>query len=454
MYTLVISTNSTVQTTAKGKFTAKRPKSVPFTGDETSRVVTVELQRYDQSQLTVSRVSGSPPQIESYRSPTLVNFRPQQRSNAKGSAMVHPLGALETGEYRYTIGYASGVPAAGRFKGKIRIIPSKTSGRTFFDVVNTPGVPLTVRSLDRFLAVSWTSGPVGLSTDGTSVVVTGESGGRILAQRYDLDLAAIAGASTPVEVATAADLPPGSQILGHRTTHDATHHFVAFSSADGASIGLVKLRPDLVRDAFLGVVNGATTTTQELFVAADGFTISVGRPVAGGHHVHLVDAATMLEFNGVTIGGGAFSHSRGAGAAWRKDSGVFELFAPDSILFGQASDLHRSVYDANWTLFSTADETPVADPDVAETFSTAVTIDDASDTTIVHYVTPENFVTGAGRVRRVLFDDTGNELPGSRATLQGTDRHRPSAVIVGSSLFVASEGSGSPLVERYRLLRE
>lgn len=454
VYTLVISTNSTVATTAKGKFTAKRPKSQSFTGDENSRVISVELQRYDQSQLTVSRVSGSPPLIESYKSPTLVNFRPQQRANAKGSAMVHPLGALETGEYRYTIGYTSGLPATGRFKGKIRIIPSRTTGRAFFDFVNAPGVPLTVRSLDRFLTVSWSTGPVGLSTDGTTVTVTGEAGGKILAQRYDLDLAAIPGESTPVEIATSADLPPGGAIQGHRTAHNLTHHFVAFSSADGTSIGLVKVRPDLVRDSFIGVVNGATTTTQELFVACDDYTVSVGRSIAGGHRVHLIDAASMIEFNSVAIGGGIFSHSRGAGAAWRKDPGLFEFFAPDTIVYGQASNLHHYVFDANWTLYSTADDTPVADPDIAETFSTAIVVDDVSGVTVVHYLTPENPLTGAGRVQRVLFDDTGNELPGSRATLQGTDRHRPSAIIVSSSLFVASEGSASPYVERYRLLRQ
>jgi hypothetical protein len=45
------------------------------------------------------------------------------------------------------------------------------------------------------------------------------------------------------------------------------------------------------------------------------------------------------------------------------------------------------------------------------------------------------------------------EIADSHEILGGTGRHRPSAVIVGSFLFVGSDGATGPTIERYKLLR-
>ena len=71
----------------------------------------------------------------------------------------------------------------------------------------------------------------------------------------------------------------------------------------------------------------------------------------------------------------------------------------------------------------------------------------------MHYVVPQNAVTGDGVIRRAIFDENGDLVPGSHVELPGAGRNRPTSLIVGGSLFLGTSSPDGPLVERYPLLR-
>jgi hypothetical protein len=181
--------------------------------------------------------------------------------------------------------------------------------------------------------------------------------------------------------------------------------------------------------------------------------ICVGRFLPpDGHVVHFVDAATTLPSETtVSIGGPTRAHVNGAGAGWNPESSVWELWAPSTLDPQGSSDLHHLVFDGNWAPVS-ADQTPVADPAVHETFPTAVAVDPDTGFTIVHWVVPE-FPYDEGRIHRAVFDAAGVEVPGSRTVLAGARRHRPTTLLAGNFLYLASDGPDGPTVERWRVLR-
>ncbi|MCG3133245.1 MAG: hypothetical protein HMLKMBBP_00370 [Planctomycetes bacterium] len=453
LYEIVIRTNSTVASEARGKFMVDRELSIPFSGDETSTDVNVDLQESDGSQCTVQRVSGTAPNIAQYRPVGLpATNLPPQRASRKGS-VGNAFGAFLDGTYGYRIGYQDSGPPEGRFKGRVKVIPFRGYGTEYFALENPPGVALTVRDVDRYLQVPYGGVGCRIDFDGQFLFVTSGAAGKVQGQRFDINLDPIQGDAGPTDLATDADLPPGETIDGHRLVYADQHHVLSINSQSGKDLAVMQFRADnLVRTGFQSLTSTATSSTLDHFLATDQLTISVGRhDGAGGHVVHLIDSETFLPFGTVPIGQGAHPQFRGSGCVWRTDTMQFELWTPDTTLFGQPSDLHRQRFTEGWVTVG-ADAVPVADPVLVETHPTGVAFDDVADVVILHYVVPTNNVTGAGTVHRVLYDAAGAEIPGSRATLPG-ERHRPHAVLAGGRLFLACDTAQGPVVERYRLLR-
>ena len=454
-HVLLLETNATIDTTAEGRLTVKRKEVVRFRGDETTAAVVVPLQVDDTTTVVVKRLSGTAPRVDEFVPPGSTGQTPQQAVTKRG-AETYPLYASQFGDHEFRIGYQD-VPAAGRFKGAVRLTPFRGYGTAAFLLTNDPGVPLTVRNVDRFLLVSWGGPGVGVSSLGDGfVLVTSESAGQVLGQRYTLDLDPITyplAEFSPVMLADSNDVAPGETVSGHRILATGGNHFLGISTTTGRSLVLKKVQSNRTIAGSARIVENSTDPTHDFFLATDGIHVSVGRFVPpDGHVVHLVDVGTMTpSMTTYPIGGVAGPHVQGAGAAWRMADGLFEFWAPSSLDPLGDSDLHFLRFDATWSLAS-ADQTPVDEVGVNEYLPTAVSVDDASGAMVVHYVVPE-YPYEEGAIHRRVVDATGLEIPDSHVVLPGARRSRPTSFIEGNHLFLASEGPNGPTVERYRLLR-
>lgn len=456
-HVLTLGTNATIDTTVEGKLTVVRKEVVRFRGDETEPSFLLPLQPYDEATVAVKRVSGTAPRVERFVPPGSSGQMPQQAVTKKG-ATTYPLGAATFGDHEIRIGYQE-LPASGRWKGQVKLDPFRGYGTAVLVLVNDPGIPLTVRNVDRFLLVNSSSPGVGVSSLGDDfVLVTSESNGQVLGQRFNMDLEPLlypVAEYSPVMLADSNDVAPGETLAGHRVVANGGFHYLGVSTASGASLVLKKVQGDRTIAGSARIAENSSDT-QDFFVATDGATVSVGRFLPpDGHVVTVVDPATMTpSLTTYAIGGTSGPHVRGAGAAWRASDGLYELWAPSALEFldpDADSDLHYLRFDSNWS-HASADQKPVAEAGVNETFSTAVTVDDASGAMIVHYVVPE-FPYEVGTIHRRVFDVTGLEVPGSHAVLPGARRGRPTAIIVGNHLFLAADGPNGPTVERWKLLR-
>lgn len=456
---LVVRTNAKIDSDVLGRIDVSRPRSVPFRGDAASRSVVVALQPGDMSSVQVQRVNGTAPRVERYVTPAgAPGFTPQQSLKSKKST-TYGIFADAFGDHEYRIGYQDDTAPSGAFRGKVRVDPFRGYGTVAMQLVNNPGVPLTVRNQDRYLSVDWGASGAGVSSAGDGfVLVTSESGGQVLGQRYTLDLDPIFNPLpefSPVPLADAADLAPGETIQGHRVLGVGQYHFLAISSASGQSLVLKKLNQNRTVNLSARVVEASASSTLDFFLAADDYSVSVGRFLPpDGHLVHLFDATTLLPVGAaVPIGGPSRPHLNAAGAGWNSTDGVFELWAPTSSSTdpGADGDLRHLVFDANWAPLS-AGETPVANVGVNEITPTAVSVDADTGATIVHYVVPE-VPYPEGAIHRRVFDAAGIEIPGSHAILPGARRSRPTSLLLGGSLFLASDNLDGPTVERYRVLR-
>jgi hypothetical protein len=249
------------------------------------------------------------------------------------------------------------------------------------------------------------------------------------------------------------DVAPGETLSGLRVLATGGYHYLGISTASGRSLVLKKVNPNRTIASSARIAENSNDSTRDFFLATDGIHVSVGRFLPpDGHVVTLVDAGTMTpSATTYAIGGVAAPHVQGAGAAWRAADGLFEFWAPSSLDPLGDSDLHFLRYDATWSQ-SSADQTPVDGAGVNEYLPTAVSVDDASGAMVVHYVVPE-YPYEEGAIHRRVFDATGLEIPDSHEVLPGARRTRPTTIIDGNHLFLASEGPNGPTVERYRLLR-
>jgi hypothetical protein len=206
-------------------------------------------------------------------------------------------------------------------------------------------------------------------------------------------------------------------------------------------------------------VNSAIST-QDCFLVQNklGDGVFVGLLTSPfGHTVHGFDGQ-LNTVSTHTIGVGGLAHRNGAGVGWNAGLDLFELWAPDSLVPGQASDLHRQYYTPTWAATG-LDQKPVADATDQETLPTAVSVDTQSGATILHYVVVRNPNNGDGEIHRRVYNAAGEEMANSHAVLATglgapyTDRNRPISAIVGNNLFLGYDTSSGPRIERFPILR-
>ncbi len=440
---------------ATGKLRVKRPTRIVLDREETDLSFRVGLQLRDRMRVKVKRVSGDVPKVATYLSASGATFPDPAHKRTKDGEVAGWFNAIASGTHGFDFGYRD-AGTAGQFRATVSIDPFRSRGVTQMALRNAPGIPLSVRKIDRSLALDFGSGSPGLSYDGSyfliSALRTGPGQPDIAARFYDRDLFPQPGTPTPVTLVGPTDMQPGALLDGFRALFGAGRHVVAWTANGAANAGIVSIRPDLNRAAARELVVNGPISRADPFLVSDGERISLGLFAgAGGHAVSVFDP-DLVDVGTFAIGGGAYAHARGAGAAWNDEDDVFEFWAPDSSGGSSPSDLHRQFYSSLWQV-RTPDATPVADPTVVETMCSAVAWDARSGVTIVHYVVPTDAVTGAGTLHRVLFDAAGVEVPGSHATLSGAQRNRPTSVIVDDYLFLGSSSPAGPVVERFPLLR-
>jgi hypothetical protein len=456
----VITTNAQVVLHASGRLLVVRPTKIAYSGDETTTTpIEVPLEPRDVSSVVVTRVSGTAPKVASYRLPSGFSSTPGQKMTKRGSTS-NALFAAEFGVYQYTIGYQA-APAAGKWKAVLKITPFKGGTPATLQVRNSPGIPISILNVDRSLVPTFAAGGtgVGVATDGNvTVLVTSEVGGVLQGQAYDLDLAPSLLLPNVVSLTGPNDFTQGETLSGHRLMFMGGSYFAAYSTASGAELSILRVRTDLIRVGFAQVVTSSPDPTTDFFLTGNGTKVSVGifHP-PDAHNVTVLEPTDFGIRTNYAIGGGAYPQKNGAGAAWRAADAVFELWTPDSLDYRLPSDLHRVLYDAAWSP-TTPDAKLVADVPDMETMPTAVVVDNGrTNATIVHYVVADNppagGPAGSGKIHRRIFDAAGVEIPGSHVILPRASCNRPTATLLGNSLYLGFETPSGPMVERYQVLR-
>ena len=465
VYEIVIDTNSgrlpnIVELRVGGRLRLIRETKIKAELDENQLSIGVGLQIGDLVRAKVKRLTGGVPTITGYVTPAGA-LRPPSQSATKKGGKTQYFRATRDDIHSFEFGYRVG-SAEGDFAVVVQIKPTTTSGTAAMRLTNAPGIPLSVRSADRSTALNFGQGAPGLAYDGSVFLITALRPGPapdIAARFYDRDLVSLAATPTPVVLAAAADIGPLDTIGGHRFVYGGNQWVLAFWTASGADAWVATFNRAFQSDALLARKTGLKpisaspgTPIEDPFLTTNGDRISFGTFSAPrGHDVHVLES-DLQDVGTIEIGRNAYAHSQGAGISWNDDDEYFELWAPDSVEPTFPSDLHRQRYTSLWQPIG-PDARPVADAGVTETMPTAVALDVATGATVVHYVVPLDTVTGDGEIHRVIFDADGVEVPGSRATLLGSARNRPTAVIVGNHLYLGSSSPSGPLIERYPLLR-
>ncbi len=466
MYQLVIETNSQniprlAMLRAAGKLKIKRDTKIRVDLDENDLRLGTGLLVGDRIRVKVKRLTGGMPTIAAYVTPA-GELRPPPQKTTRNGAKTSYFRATRDAEHGFEFSYLPG-STEGDFRVTLQVRPLRSPGTAVMRLANAPGVPISVRDADRSTTLSFGSGAPGVAYDGSVFLISARRTGAapdVAARFFNRELFSLPGTPTPVVLAGQADVGPLETIAGHRLVYAGNQYAVAFWTVSGSSAWLATFDRNFRADAglasktgFAPVTTSAVTPIVNPFLTTDGDRLSFGVFVSpAGHDVHVYEA-DLQAVGTIEIGGGAYGHGAGAGVAWHVDDEFFEFWAPDTTSPTLPSDLHRQRYTALWQPQG-PDERPVADAAVTETMSTAVVHDPETDATIVHYVVPVNPVTGDGTIHRVIFDANGDLVPGSDVALPGSDRNRPTAVIVGGSLYLGSSRTdGPPLIERYPLLR-
>lgn len=464
-YQLVIETNSgrlpgINELRVSGKLRVQRETRITAELDEARLSLDVGLLVGDLARVKVKRRTGGIPTITGFVTPQGAQRPPPQKQTKTGAKTEWRL-ATRDAVHTFEFGYRPG-STEGDFTASVSIRPSSTNGTAVMRLANAPGVPISVRPVDRATTLNYGVGAPQLAYDGTVFLVAAlrsGAGADVAARFFDRDLFGTPGTPTPVVLAGPADVGPVESIGGHRLLFVDNRFVLGFWTSSGTSAWLATYDRNFLSDNGLArktglkvVTSSASTAIRDPFLTTNGTRLSFGLWVApSGHDVHIFES-DLSDVGVVSIGGGALGHAAGAGVAWHDDDSYFDFWAPDTLVPTLPSDLHRQRYSALWQA-QAQDSKPVADAGVVETMPTAVVYDPGTGATIVHYVVPENDVTGDGVVHRVVFDSAGDEVPGSHVALEGKARNRPTAVLVGSSLYLGTSSPAGPLIERYPLLR-
>jgi hypothetical protein len=461
VFTFSIVHRTTVATQCVGRVQAIRPRKVKFEGSLGSlvqdRTYLVPVQPGDATKLTVRRVDGSAPYLAAYTAPGSQPYVPSQKQTKTGSTTRLWLYPAVFGSSSFTIASQDAGAPDGTFKGFVTLRPGGPYGKVGLAQRNPPGVPLSVQVLDASQEIGWASGPCGVGFDEANqyLLVTGEVGGQVEGKYYTVALEDPSVSAVRAVLVSASDFSAGA-VAGHRLVSAGGFHYVTASNTSGSSVVVSRFPFNLVRSGFATVVDGAAVPANDHFVVTDGLTVYVGTPNgAFGHVVAGFDATTLASTGfSAPIGNSSQAQAPGAGAAYRPDQNVFELWAPTSASSQPTlpSDLSHGVYSPTWAALVW--ETSRVGTAVTETQSTSVVYDAETGATIVHYVEPTSDGTGFGILHRRLYDALGNEL--SHGTPLGTSARvrRPSACISGGFLYVAVEGVAINSAVRFRLLRD
>jgi len=462
-YTLLTDTNSArlpgiAELRATGRFKLKRPKRAKTTLTEANLSLDVALLFRDQVIVKVKSTEGGIPVITRFVAPRQeFRFPATERRRNKKGAVSQNFRSIDDDDHTFEFGYRGG-QTTGTFEATVRVNMFTLSTVAFLRIENAPGIPLSVRPADRFRRIEWGVGAPGLAYDaGTnSILVTalylGGGAPQISGRLYDTDLFEQPGTPQPVPFVGPADMQPGEQLGTHRIVATDVNYYIAWATQSGLFAGFSRIRKsDLGREGFLEAIANATTPVRDHFLVTNGDQVSLGVfRSPDGHDVHVYEADLTGALT-IAIGGGAFSHANGAGAVWNLGTDTYQLWAPDALGFGLASDLNRQNYSEFWQVQG-SNEKPIADPQVMETMSTGVSLDLFSGVTIVHYVVPEN-PDGRGTVVRSLFDDAGDFILGSDVALPTSGLNRPTSIVVGNFVYVGYSSAAGPAVERFPLLR-
>ena len=470
IYTLLIETNSgtlppdLVELEARGKFNLRRRRVVKEELTEADPTLTVPLLRTDTVKVISKRLDGGIPRLERYadtNGPRVFElFYPAtltSNGETKSGDRSRRIEAGNDGDHVFEYGYRDGA-LAGRFQVKIKAKTRKVRSLVPLRLANAPDIPLSVRPVDRSVDVPFGAGMPGIAHDTitNSIMMTavqaGGGGPEVAGRLFTRDLFPQPGTPDPVSFVGQADMRPGEQIAEHRLVATAGDYYVAWATASGDYAGLARVRvSDLGREAVLEVVSDAASPVVDPFLATNGANVSFGVwNGSNGHDVHLFQP-DLTSLGVVPIGGGVNATANTAGAVWNPETSTYDFWAPDSTTFGAASDLHRQTYSDVWAL-QAPDATPIATIGVTETMPMAVSYDVPSKATVVHWIEPQS-ASGFGALKRGILDEAGVLVPGSDVTVVPSGRRRPTSLLIEGSIYVASESTGGPLVERYPLLR-
>ena len=466
-YQLVIETNSDrlpnlVELRASGRLKVIRQTKIKKVFDTAGARIEFGLQVRDRVKAKFKRISGDLPDVSAWITPVSTLkpvpaiFNKQKKKGGVAGSFVAGFDGIHTFEFGYRDD-----GSVGEYAVTVKIRPIRSvGGLAVLRLANAPGIPLSVRQIDRSITLDFGTGAPGLAYDGSlllaSALYSGSGTPEIAVRLYDRDLFSLPGTPVPRPVVGPIDMQPGEVVGGHRMLFAANGYVVAWWTASGADAGLVRFGRDLLRTNFAQVVVGSATPIQDPFLASDGTRISFGIFQPPVRHLVRVYESDFSTVGALEIGGGQYAHANGAAAVWHPSNSAgtgnfFEFWAPDTTDATLPSDLHRQRYSQLWQPL-TPDEKPIADAAITETMSTAVSFDVTSGVTIVHYVVPSD-VSGAGVIYRALFDADGVLVPGSHVALSGGGRNRPTSLIIGSSLYLGAAGPGGPTVERFSLLR-
>src|SRR6185503_7964903 len=131
-----------------------------------------------------------------YTTPTFSTAQFGQKTTKRG-ATTYQLGATQTGAYSFTIGYqtvapppAPPRPAVGRWKGVLRVASRriKNGFPVGLTLRNSPGIALSVFDADRTInPLTFGGTGIGIATNNAFILVTSESGGKLLGEFFDRD---------------------------------------------------------------------------------------------------------------------------------------------------------------------------------------------------------------------------------------------------------------------------
>ena len=270
--------------------------------------------------------------------------------------------------------------------------------------------------------------------DGTTLVVSSESGGSIKVGKFDLSLNQVDSTKT---VADSSDTANNDSIADHKHIFQNGYHYLVFSTAGGGQGGylyLLKLDTDLNRTGIATVVSN-DPPTNDMFLVGDGTYIYAGKFLPGtGHKVYKYDS-NLSNLDSYTIGGGTNTHANGAAAVYTNNQ--FHLVAPFTLAPGQNDEFYRIIFDNDWNVVK--NKTTILSDEGMLSIVSALSVEPNSQEFIIHYGRGSG--DAGGPLYRAVYDSDWIPLSNTQV-IDGTWT-RPHSVIVNDTLYVGYDGSSS-----------